>query len=235
GKVFRVAWRLDATGASLDYSIFLSIDSARALAAQSDALRPVWADVGQPAGLISALLVETTDTAATETVARAIESIGSFNVIRAGETFLRVKHLLDAFVLVLAAAGGLTAVGGVAYLFGHYAAAAWDRKGEWALYRALGAARLRLVQLIVGEAVLLAVAGALPGIPAGILLYHAALARLTAENAIPHIPADNALLALAALGTVVLYAIVGALAAIAPALRVAQLEPARVMAEGDIG
>ncbi|AHF92411.1 hypothetical protein OPIT5_21320 [Opitutaceae bacterium TAV5] len=234
GKIFRIGWRLDSTGASLDHSILMPIDAARALATQSEALRPVWLEAGPPARLVSALLVEVADPAAVETVARAIEDIGPFNVIRAGETFLRTKRLMDAFVLVLAGAGGLTALGGIAYLFGHFAAAAWDRKGEWALYRALGAARARIVQLVVGEAMLLAVAGVLPGIPAGLWLYRFAFSRLTADNVFPFVPVETPLFVFGALGALLLYALVGAAAAIAPALRVAQLEPAHAMAQGDI-
>lgn len=234
GRIFRVAWRLSSTASGLDHSILMPIDAARALAAQSEALGPVWLDAGPPSRLVSALLVEVPDPAAVETVARAIEDIGPFNVIRSGEILLRVKRLMDAFVFVLAGAGGLTALGGVAYLFGHFAAAAWDRKGEWALYRALGAARARIVQLVVGEAVLLAVFGALAGIPAGLWLYRSACHRLAFGNAIPFVPAEPALLALGVAGALVLYAVVGAAAAIAPALRVARLEPAHVMAQGDI-
>lgn len=234
GKIFTIAWRLDSTGASLDHSILMPIDAARALAAQSEPLGPVWIESGPPARLVSALLVEVVDPAALETVARAIETIGPFRVIRAGDTFLRIKRLMDSFLLVLAGAGGLTALGGIAYLFGHFASAAWDRKGEWALYRALGAARSRIVQLVVGEALFLAVAGVLPGIPAGLWLYRFSFDRLAADNAFPFVPVSAPLFIAGALGALLLYALVGAAAAIAPALRVAQLEPAHAMAQGDI-
>jgi putative ABC transport system permease protein len=234
GKIFRIGWRLDSTGSSLDHSILMPIDTARALAAQSGPLRSVWLEAGPPSRLVSALLVEVADPAAVETVARAIENSGPFNVIRAGETFLRIKRLMDSFVLVLAGAGGLTALGGIAYLFGHFAAAAWDRKGEWALYRALGAARSRIVQLVVGEALLLAVTGVIPGIPAGLWLYRFAFDRLASGNAFPFVPVETPFFLIGALGVLLLYAFAGAAAAIAPALRVAQLEPAHAMAQGNI-
>jgi putative ABC transport system permease protein len=235
GKIFRLAWRLNPTGASLDHSILLPIDGARALAANSAALRPVWAEAGAPpAQLVSALLVETADPAAAETVARAIERAGSFNVIRAGETFLRLKRLLTAFVSVLAAAAVLAATAASAPLFIHCAAAAWDRKGEWALYRALGASRAAVAKLVAGETALLAAAGALLGLPAGGLLYRAAFAQLSAENAIPGVPVHASLAATGALGVFALFTLAGALAAALPALRVTRLEPAAVMAREDV-
>jgi putative ABC transport system permease protein len=233
GKIFRVAWRLDATGASLDQSILLAIDSARALAAQSDALRPVWEAAGaQPEQLVSALVIEVANPQAAEAVARRIEALGKVNAIRAGETFLRTKRLLDAFALVLTAAAILTALGGAAALFGHCATAAWERRTEWALYRALGASRGRVGALVAGEAVALAAAGVLAGIPAGWALSRAALAGLTARNAIPNISPETAWVFAAAAATLALYLATGVAAALFPALHVARLAPAEVLKEG---
>jgi len=155
-------------------------------------------------------------------------------VIRAADTFQRIKRLMNAFVFVLAAAGALTAVGGVVYLLGHFSSVAWDRKGEWALYRALGATKPRMVQLVVGEAVGLALAGALIGLPLGYGLYRLAFAQLSAQNSFPFVAPGGALLATGAAGALVLYGFIGFLSAAGPALRVAQLEPALTMAQGDI-
>jgi putative ABC transport system permease protein len=167
-------------------------------------------------------------------VGRALEDLGPLKVIRAADTFQRLKRLMGAFVLVLAGAGILTALGGIAYLLGHFSSVAWDRKGEWALFRALGATKPRMVQLVVGESTLLALAGALIGLPAGYGLYRLAFVRLTAQNAFPFVAPGGWLLAGAAMGALVLYALIGFLSAAGPALRVAQLEPALTMAQGDI-
>jgi putative ABC transport system permease protein len=135
---------------------------------------------------------------------------------------------------MLAAAGALTALGGVAYLLGHFSSAAWDRKGEWALYRALGATKLRMMQLVVGEAVALATSGAVAGLPLGYGFYRLAFSRLAAQNAFPFVAPGGALLVTAATGTLAVYGLIGFLSAAAPAWRVAQLEPALTMAQGDI-
>jgi putative ABC transport system permease protein len=160
--------------------------------------------------------------------------LGPLKVIRAADTFQRLKRLMNAFVFVLAAAGALTAIGGVVYLLGHFSSVAWDRKGEWALYRALGATKPRMVQLVVGEAVVLALAGAVIGLPLGYGLYRLAFARLSAQNSFPFVAPGGVLLAAGAAGALLLYAFIGFLSAAGPALRVAQLEPALTMAQGDI-
>jgi len=234
GEIFRLAFRLEPTGTSLDYSILMPMESARDLAAGADGLKEVWKESGDPHGLISALLIEVDDVSRIKDIGRALEDLGSLKVIRAADTFQRLKRLMGAFVLVLADAGVLTALGGIAYLLGHFSSVAWDRKGEWALFRALGATKPRMVQLVVGESTLLALAGAALGLPAGYALYRAAFARLTAQNAFPFVAPSWGLLAGAAAAALALYAVLGFLAAAGPALRVAQLEPALTMAQGDI-
>jgi len=234
GYIFRLAYRLEPTGTSLDYSILMPIDSARDLAAKSDALKPVWLEAGDPHQLISALLIEVDDPGHIKDIGRKLEDLGPLKVIRAADTFQRLKRLMTAFVFVLAAAGALTALGGVAYLLGHFSSVAWDRKGEWALYRALGATKPRMMQLVVGEAMALALSGAVLGLPLGYGLYRLAFARLAAQNAFPFVAPGSGLLVAAAAGALLFYGLIGFLAAAAPALRVAQLEPALTMAQGDI-
>ena len=234
GNIFRLAYRLEPTGTALDYAILMPIDSARDLAANSDALKPVWQDAGDPHQLISALRVEVDDPSRLKEIGRKLEDLGPLKVIRAADTFQRLKRLMNAFVFVLAAAGALTAIGGVVYLLGHFSSVAWDRKGEWALYRALGATKPRMVQLVVGEAVVLALAGAVIGLPLGYGLYRLAFARLSAQNSFPFVAPGGVLLAAGAAGALLLYAFIGFLSAAGPALRVAQLEPALTMAQGDI-
>jgi putative ABC transport system permease protein len=234
GDIFRLGYRLEPTGTALDYSILMPIETARTLAAKSDALKPVWQDAGDPHQLVSALLIEVDRPGDIPAVGRALEDLGPLKVIRAADTFQRLKRLMNAFVFVLAAAGALTAIGGVVYLLGHFSSVAWDRKGEWALYRALGATKPRMGQLVVGEAVALALGGAVLGLPLGYALYRLAFTQLSAQNSFPFVAPGGALLAAGAAGALLLYGFIGFLSAAAPALRVAQLEPALTMAQGDI-
>jgi len=234
GEIFRLAFRLEATGTALDYSILMPMESARALAANSDALKPVWQDAGDPHRLVSALLIEVTDPGRIKEVGRALEDLGPLRVIRAADSFQRLKRLMDGFVFVLAAAGFLTALGGVAYLLGHFSSVAWDRKGEWALYRAIGATKARMVELVVGESTILALGGALLGLPLGYAVYRLAFARLASHNAFPFVAPSGVLVLTAAASALALYGLIGLLSAAGPALRVAQLEPALTMAQGDI-
>ena len=234
GGIFKVGFRLEPSATALDYSILMPIDTARKIAGKSEALQFLWKDVGAPENLISAILVEVQDEALIPAISEQLEGIGPVKVIRAGETFQRFKKLTDAFVFVLAAAGAITALGGIVYLVSHFASAAWDRKGEWALYRALGASRPRTVALVVGEAVALSGSGALVGLPLGYLFFRLGLGRLAAQNAFPFILPSSSLLAVASGLAIALYVLFGIASAALPALKVARLEPALIMAQGDI-
>jgi putative ABC transport system permease protein len=234
GGLFRIGYQLEPSGTSLDYSLFLPIDTARKLAAGSEALKPIWQEYGPPDQLVSALLVEVDDPGKITDVAFAIGELGPLKVIKAAETFQRIKRLLMAFVLVLAGAGLLTAVASAVHLFGHFSSAAWDRKGEWALYRGLGATKLRLAQLVIGESIVLTAAGTLAGLPVGLIFYRLAYARLAADNAFPFVPPPAGVILAALAGAALIYLALGFLAALAPAVRITQLEPASTMAQGDI-
>jgi len=234
GGIFKVGFRLEPSATALDYSILMPIDTARRIAGKSEALQFLWKEAGAPENLISAILVEVEDEARIPEIAEQLESIGPVKVIRAGETFQRFKKLTDAFVLVLAAAGAITALGGIVYLISHFASAAWDRKGEWALYRALGASQPRVVTLVIGEAVALSASGALVGIPLGYLFFRYGLGRLAAQNAFPFVYPSSLLLVVAAGSAIASYVIFGIASAAWPAFKVARLEPALIMAQGDI-
>ena len=104
GDIFKLAFRLEPTGTSLDHAILMPINSARDLAAKSEALKPVWAEAGDPHHLISALLIEVEDPLRIKDVSRQLEDLGPIKVIRAADTFQRLKRLMNAFVFVLAAA-----------------------------------------------------------------------------------------------------------------------------------
>jgi putative ABC transport system permease protein len=235
GEIFKLGGRLEPTGTALDHSILMRIDSARDLAAHAAGLEPVWSQAGDPHGLISALLIEVEEPARLKEISRALEAVGPLRVVPAAETFQRLKRLMNTYALLLAAAAGLTALGGVAGLAGHFSASVWERKGEWALYRALGASKPRVVQLVVGEAAALAVGGAMAGLPLGYGLYRLAFRYLSEQNSFPFVASRVSVLVAAAMAALFFFAVMGCLCAAVPAVRAAQLDPARAMAQGEIG
>ncbi len=234
GDIFHIAYHIESTGTGLDQSILMPIDAARRLAAASQPLQRLWQNEGPPDQLISALLVQVDDLSRIDSVATALGNLGSLRVVRPSETFRHLRQTIGLFTQILAVAGSLPAVAGIVYLFTHVTSAAWDRKGEWALYRALGATRIQLVRLLAGEALVLALSGAVLGVLCGLGLYHLAAARLLAQTSLPFVPPGIVFTVAASAAAVLVYGLIGLLAAALPAWRVAHLEPARIMAQGEI-
>ena len=234
GDIFRIASALEATGVGVDRSILMPIATARRLAAASEALRSSWVEAGPPDGLVSALLIEVADPARAEKIGRELERQAPVRVIRPAEAFRKLRQTVRAFSLVLLAGSLLPALAGAGYLVSHLASGAWDRKGEWALYRALGASRSQLASIVVGEALVLALGGLAAGLPLGSLLYWQAAVPLVGHLAIPFVAPSAVLWGAIVAGIVGVYLGLGIASALGPAWQVSRCEPARIMALGDI-
>ena len=152
GKTLRVAAVLAPTGTSLDYSILMPIDSARSLARSSPYLQLFWGKWGDPQGLISAILVDVDNHTQKSDVALAIDDLGGLSVIQASDVLQRIKDQMNILFLIMLGGGLLAAVASIFQFIARFFSLAWDRKGEWGLYRALGATRRDLKLLIAGEA-----------------------------------------------------------------------------------
>lgn len=233
-EFFRIAGVLEPTGTSLDYSILMPIDSARRLAQNSAELELLWGKSGRPEGLISAVLVEVAGNYQKEDVIRSIEESRKLKVIQSSLVLQSVKSQMDVLFLVILAGGLLTAVSAALGLFSRFFTLAWDRKGEWGLYRALGATRRDLKLLVGGEALFLTLAGVLGGLALGGLLYHSMLAFLQKQKAFPFIEPSLPAVLWGMAGTVLVFSLIGLLSAWLPARQGGKIDPSTAMALDDI-
>lgn len=233
-EFFRIAGVLEPTGTSLDYSILMPIDSARRLAQNSAELEILWGKSGRPEGLISAVLVEVEENHKNEDVTKNIEELGALKVIQTSQVLQSVKSQMDVLFLIILAGGLLTAASSVLSLFSRFFTLAWDRKGEWGLYRALGATRRDLKLLVGGEALILTLGGVLVGLALGGLLYDQMLAFLQKQKAFPFIEPSSSAVLWGMAGTVLVFSLIGVLSAWFPARQGGKIEPSTAMALDDI-
>ena len=152
-----------------------------------------------------------------QAAAPAFESARLFRMLGVGVEVLR------AFGVVLVLAAGLS-------VFIALTQALEERRYDLAVMRMLGAARGRLMALLLIEGLALAAAGALAGLALGHALTSLLGAALRAQQQVPVTgwtwDAQEAWLVLLALG-------VGAVAALLPAWRASRAEVATVLAEGN--
>ncbi len=234
GKTLHVAAVLDPTGTSLDYSILTPIDTARSLAKGSPYLQLFWGKLGDPQRLISALLVDIDEQDQKGDVALSIDNLGGLTVIQSSDIFKNIKDQMNVLFLIMLGGGLLAAVASVFQFFARFFSLAWDRKGEWGLYRALGATRRDLKLLIAGEALTLTLGGAVIGFILGYLLFTLIFIYLQKQKAFPFIEPSlpGVLIGIAAIAA--FFALLGLLAAWLPARQSGKIEPSSAMALGDI-
>lgn len=207
---------LARTGTSLDRSVYLTLASAKAIAASSKttALKPLVI----PDGQASALLVKVTPGTDPSDVAIAIaDSVDGVETLFGNRMFASVRQQVAVVGRILAAA--LVVVGLLSFALVWISAtmAARERRRETGVLRALGATRADIIRAFTAEAVVLSAVGATLGTlgSAGLVyLYQGYLASTV------HIPLELPTAPVAALGAIVAVSTVTLLVSAAYALAV---------------
>jgi putative ABC transport system permease protein len=233
GKWYNIVAIAEKTGASLDNSLFVSMEEARRVARESPLLQKVWQREGDPAGLISTVLLKTAPKADINLIIEKIQNEGYLKTIVASEVKERIASQFAALGLLLAGAGLLAALCAIFHLFARFYSMIVERQAEWGLYMALGASAGDLSRLVLGEAAAVALGGAFLGLPLGGLLYLGGLAVLESYQHFPYLQPPPSFMAAAAAALTLGVFIFSMLSAWLPALRLNQVEPGVVMTRGE--
>ncbi len=170
GKQFFVDGNLEATGTSVDETVFMDIDSARTIGWESPYLGNVW-KTADPFTSVSAVMVSVADGYDPEEVARAIDEACPVSSATAVSGLVRnTGEQLDLFaamfVGVLAAVVLIAALG----LAGRLSAVARERRREMGYLRAIGFSRRFVAGALLSEVSMLALAGSVAGGVAGCVI-----------------------------------------------------------------
>ncbi len=233
GQEVTVRGRLQETSTSLDYSVVLRFDDLRELMKQKENYGHIWAKYGEADTLASAVLIKAEEGRKDE-VANGIMSLGGVRVFRAADVLSEIHDRMFVVFAVMLGAGLLLAASSILQLFARFYSLVWDRKGEWGLYRAIGASRRDLKCMIYGEALLMTVGGAAAGLLLGQGLYSLLLRLLERYQTFPFIAPGFRAVACGALLLLLLYTVVAVAAAALPARRSGRIDPSSAMAMGDI-
>lgn len=233
GRNVDLASSLAPTGTDLDDSIFMDISAARALAKSSDGLAELWAEVGDPDGLVSCVLIDA-EGGQVDSVKKLIANLDGVAVIDSNSTIAEFSREIGTVFALMAGAALLLVMATLFQLFARFFSLAWDRRSELALYRALGASKREVALLIVGEAGVLIGGGVASGLVLGMLLYLAVPGVLASAGTFPFLAPGAGAVALCAVGVVVLFVLVGFVAVAWPLARAGRIDPASAMQTGDI-
>ena len=232
-QVVQVVAVLEPTGTDLDGSIVMDIDQVRALSAAEPEFADLWREYGDPDGLVSVVMVQT-EPGATDAVARKMALLPGVAVVESSTVLSGAGDRMAALLVAFGFVAALMVVACVLQLFARFYSVVWERRGELALYRSLGATRRDLRVLIVGEAALLMGTGVVAGLAVGDLLHLVVPALLANMGSFPYVAPSAAAVLLDALCVIVLLAVLGLAAVLVPLRQSARISPAAAMQIGDI-
>ncbi|CUH97077.1 hypothetical protein P22_3203 [Propionispora sp. 2/2-37] len=233
GRPFQVAATLEASGTALDKSILLNMKTAREIAGESPSLAGLWQANGVPEGLVSAVLVETEPDADIAGITAKIEGLDKVDAFSATETKRRIYEQFQVITGLLLAAGIMAVITSAVQLVSRLYALTLERRNEWGLYLALGAAPGRIAGWVMAEAALLCTLGTVAGLAGGYVLYRWSVNFMAAHQAFPFIYPEPAVTLTIAFILLACWLLLSALAAWFPAYRSGRIEPGLIMTRGE--
>jgi putative ABC transport system permease protein len=234
GDDITVAAVMAPTGTGMDKSIIVSLQYARALAADAAGFERFWETNGLPEALISAVLIEP-EPGEQERLIGRLEALGDVRVVERSNVIERSQQQLQAVFAILLAVGIIAAVASLLQLFGRYSAMPWERKGEFALYRAMGATRGDIRRFIWSETLILAGAGLVGGLVLGAILFGVLLNVLQGGGSYPFVMPSAGICVALVVSVVALVVLLCLLALALPLRRVSRIEPYTALQQMDIG
>ena len=221
---------LDATGTGLDQSMFFTFDTAHEIARLSPEQAVKKLDI--PPHTVSSVLVKVHPDADAHAVATQIAAaISGVTPLETNNLFqgqrTQILSLLNSVVVLL----GITWLLAMALVAVVFAIAVNERRREIGVLRALGARRTTVLQSLLIEAGLLAVAGSLVGVVVVTLAVHLFHNLIIGMMGVPFLFPGIPQLLLLGLGAVALVLLSVLAAALLPTFRISVQDPALAMRE----
>jgi len=230
GSEIDLVGSLERTGTGLDTALFLTFDTAYAVAdgSYTKAVRPLEI----PPDSISAVLVQVEPNVDPRVVALQIaHDVPGVTAIPGSGLFQAFHTQAGLLSRIMAALLGTVSLLSLLLVGLTFSMAVNERRQEIGVLRALGATRRAVLHSLLVEALMLALGGGATGVLLAALVLYLFRNLIVASLMMPfRIPSVPSLLALAAGGLAVALADV-ALAVLLPALRASNLDPATAMRE----
>ena len=234
GSVFHCVGTLEPTGSSVDETIFMDVNAARTIAAESPYLESVWLNV-DPFDAISCVMVKVKEGAQPSAVAAAIiEQVPGAAAVCTSDLIAGVTSqlvVLESMTLAFLAAIVLLAALALA---GRFSSLVSSRMGELGLLRTMGVGRLKVALSFVVEVGVVTMAAAAAATACACLASSAIIGQLHTSFDLP-----GALLAPSAYGWVVcaalLFAVLLSLVALVqPMIALMRQDPQETLAKGGL-
>ncbi len=221
---------LEPTGTGLDHTMFLTFETALAVAKGSRTLAEKPLEI--PANSISAVLVNVRPEADPRLVARRIkQDLAGVSAIPGPDLFQTFRRQMTGVLRAVVALLGVTWALAASLIALVFSMAANERRREIGVLRALGAPRAYVFRSLLAEAAILGLGGGIAGLGLAVLAIYLFRNLLVVSLGIPFLlPSVPSLLLVIGGGLAAALATV-ALAALVPVVRISRQEPALAMRE----
>ena len=234
GSTFHVAGTLAETGTSVDETIFMDIDSARQIAAESPYLEGVWDGV-DPFSSVSCVMVKVVDGSDLQMVADSIVEtcpgtvaiVTSDVVSGVSSQFAVVEAICAAFLIVIVAVSALA-------LGGRFSALVSSRSKELGLLRTMGAGVKGAIGSVVAEAGIMGGVGWAAGSVAGCITAYFVVGWMRDALALPGAATGAVSFAGALLIGALIVVTLCVVSLTYPLLRIAKNDPQKTLSRGDL-
>ena len=238
---YKVAAVMDATGTEFDSSIVVSMDLARELSRNVTGYEHYWEKYGDPASLVSCIMVQVDKgdndedaQAALTSVKAAINLSGEATPLTRSEIVDKSQNQLKSVFLLLAIATLIMLIVTLLQLFARFYSSVWERKAELSLYRAVGASISNLRCMVLAEMGVLVGTGLIVGIVLGFAAQTVLLSVMQEGLAFPYVALGLGECAIFVALVVVVFLLVSLLSVISPLRQISRLDPSSAMQQGDI-
>ena len=211
-REFRVAGVLNRSGTSDDSVFFVRLATAQQMFGRT--------------GTLTAIAIRLKDPALAREATARLQRIPGAQVVTVTEMMGTFLNLIGAVRTLVVALAAIAIVVSALTVFNTLLSAVIERTRELAVLRAIGASRVQIFVLLIGEALLLTLLGALGGI--AIAFAAGPWIEATAKGWLPLAP-SGVLLSISSVAMIrcaLLALSVGAVAALYPAWRASRLQPA---------
>jgi len=231
---FPVAAQLSPSASGFDTSVFMTMNTMRDLIAHSQMLDIDFLADNFQDGMVSSILVKIDPEADSAVIAHNIqEQADGIEVIVSQGIFGRIASSLSGFTRYIQIISVILWLLAVLVLAAVFYGIIHERKKEFALLRIIGAARKRLVGIVLCESSLAGLAGGAAGIVLACLVIFPFANLISARLELPYLDASLGSIALLILISLVISALSGPLASLYSALKISKAETYFTMREGE--
>lgn len=234
GNAFSVVGTIEPTGTSVDETIFMDINSARNLAAESPYLAGLW-DKTDPLTSISCIMIDLEDNADAQGVADTImethpgtAAVTTSDIISNASSQMRSIAALSSSLVAL-----LVVVATIA-LAGRFSALAETRKKELGLMRTMGIPVRRILSGLFLETGLMTSLSAIVGISCASVVAASAVSIMHGSFNLPGSTIPGSVYVAAAAFGLIFALLLNAAALAQPMIRLFRTDPQELLSKGDL-